>query len=139
INEPQSQITLLYCSRSEEQIIFHQHLTELEGKYPGKIKVVHHLTQPSGNWTGYEGRLDSERIRETLTQYVFAEADKTVYLTCGTQGLIEATRKTLEGMGVKTGTALRESFFKEPTTKTEAAVAPSVHRTRQVKVIVEGE
>lgn len=139
INEPQSQITLLYCSRSEEQIIFHQHLTELEGKYPGKIKVVHHLTQPSGNWTGYKGRLDSERIRETLTQYAFAEADKTVYLTCGPQGLMESTLKTLEGMGVNTDTVLRESFFIAPTTKTEAAVEPSVQLTREVKVIVEGE
>ncbi len=139
VNEPQSQITLLYCSRSEEQIIFNKQLTELEGKYPGKIKVVHHLTQPSGNWTGFKGRLDSERIKETLTQHHFADADKTVYLTCGPQGLMETTLSTLGGLGIDTETVLKENFFIAPTPQPDAADEPAVQLTREVKIVLEGE
>src|SRR5680860_995461 len=47
INEPNSKVTMLYCSRSEGQIIFNDQLAELEDKYPGKFQVIHNLTQPS--------------------------------------------------------------------------------------------
>jgi ring-1,2-phenylacetyl-CoA epoxidase subunit PaaE len=139
VNEPQSKITLLYCSRSEEQIIFNKQLTELEGKYPGKIKVIHHLTQPSGNWTGFKGRLDGEKIKHAVTQYNFPEAEKVVYLTCGPQGLMETTLATLSSLGINTETVLRENFFIAPTPKTDRADEPAVQLTREVKIVLEEE
>jgi len=139
INEPLSQITLLYCSRSEEQIIFKKQLTELEGKYSGKIKVVHHLTQPSGNWTGFKGRLDGERIKETFAKYPFPEAEKTVYLTCGPQGLMETTLATLERLGINTETVLKENFFIAPAPKSDVADEPVPQLTREVKIVLEGD
>lgn len=139
VNEPQSKITLLYCSRSEEQIIFNKQLTELEAKYAGKIKVIHHLTQPSGNWTGFKGRLDGEKIKHAVTQYNFPEAEKVVYLTCGPQGLMETTLATLSSLGINTETVLRENFFIAPTPKTDRADEPAVQLTREVKIVLEGE
>ena len=139
LNEPQSQITLLYCSRSEEQIIFNKQLSELEAKYSGKIKILHHLTQPSGNWTGFKGRLDGERIKQALTQYHFPEAEKVVYLTCGPQGLMETTLSTLASLGVDTESVLKENFFIAPSTQTIAVEEPSLQLTREVKIVLEGE
>lgn len=139
INEPHSRISLLYCSRSEDQIIFHQQLTVLEGKHPGQLKVLHHLTQPSGNWTGFKGRLDGDRIKQAITQFDFPEAEKSVYLTCGPQGLMETTLKTLENLGIDTDTVLRENFFIAPTSKPEVADEPALQLTREVKIVLEGE
>src|SRR5690606_36514603 len=38
INEPHSRITLIYCSRSEDQIIFYDQLNQLQDKYPDKLQ-----------------------------------------------------------------------------------------------------
>jgi len=139
VNEPQSRITLLYCSRSEEQIIFYRQLTALETQHPEKINVVHHLTQPSGNWTGDKGRLNGERIKEAIRQYSFEDAEKVVYLTCGPQGLMETTLATLERMGVDLDTVLRENFYIAPSPKAIAEGEPAVQLTREVKIVLEGE
>jgi ring-1,2-phenylacetyl-CoA epoxidase subunit PaaE len=56
VNEPESKITLLYCSRSEDQIIFKSQLEKLENQYTSKLKVEHNLTKPSSTWTGLTGR-----------------------------------------------------------------------------------
>jgi ring-1,2-phenylacetyl-CoA epoxidase subunit PaaE len=141
VNEPNSRITLLYCSRSEDQIIFKGQLLALEDKYPGKLQVIHNLTQPSDNWAGLKGRIDSERIKEILKQSVYPEAEKINYLTCGPQGLMETFLTTLESMGVNQNNIIKESFFKAPTLKTEDADSPETPHllTREVKVILEGE
>lgn len=140
VNEPHSQITLLYCSRSEEQIIFNNQLVALEDKYPEKIKVVHNLTQPSSSWTGLRGRMDAQRVEEMLAQNTFADAERVVYITCGPQGLMETTLSTLEKLGVDKETVLKESFFIAPSTKTEdPAVETAPQLTREVKILMEGE
>jgi len=140
VNEPSSKITLLYCSRSEDQIIFNNQLVDLEAKYPGKINVIHNLTQPSSSWTGLKGRMDGERIKEVLNQSIFPDAEKTVYLTCGPQGLMEATLATLESLGINEDVVLKENFFIAPSAKTVATtVEPSLQLTREVKIVLEGE
>lgn len=141
VNEPNSRITLLYCSRSEDQIIFKDQLLALEDKYPDKLQVIHNLTQPNDNWTGLKGRIDSERIKEILEQSVYPEAEKINYLTCGPQGLMETFLTTLESIGVDQENIIKESFFKAPTLKTEDAEIPETAHllTREVKVILEGE
>jgi len=142
VNEPHSKITLLYCSRSEEQIIFKDLLQDLVNRYPGKLQVIHNLTQPSGNWTGLKGRIDSDRIKDILMQSIYTEAEKTNYLTCGPQGLMETFLDALEGLGVDQDHIIKESFFKTTTIKTEntETIPEKAHfLTREVKVILEGE
>lgn len=140
VNEPDSQITLLYCSRSEEQIIFKDQLEALEEKYSGKLNVFHHLTQPSEAWTGHTCRIDSHKIKEALNQNTYPDAEKTVYLTCGPQGLMDTALSTLESLGVDRETILRESFYIAPTEKEQdAAAEPALQLTREVKVIIDGE
>jgi len=140
VNEPLSQITLLYCSRSEEQIIFRDQLNMLEGKYPGKLKVIHHLTQPSSSWSGLKGRIDAETIKDALLQNTFADAEKTVYITCGPQGLMETTLTTLESMGINKEVVLKESFFIAPSAKEKTTtVEAPLQLTREVKIVLEGE
>jgi ring-1,2-phenylacetyl-CoA epoxidase subunit PaaE len=142
INEPHSEVTLLYCSRSEEQIIFKDQLAILQDKYPGKLRVIHNLTQPGENWTGLKGRIDAERIKEVMVKNVYPEAEKIQYLTCGPEGLMEVTLATLQNLGVGKENILKESFFTAKSEKTavsgsEMEEAPPL--TREVKIVLEGE
>src|SRR5690606_5594510 len=81
------------------------------------------------------------RIKEVLMQSVYSEAEKSNYLTCGPQGLMETALATLEGLGVDQDHIIKESFFKAPILKTEdTEISETAHLlTREVKVILEGE
>ncbi len=141
VNEPDSRITLFYCSRSEEQIIFRNQLTALQEKYPEKLQVIHNLTQPSPFWKGLKGRVDAETIKDILVQNVYSDAEKTRYLACGPQGLMETALTTLEALGVDPENVLKESFYIESHAQEEnkSLQEAGVLLTREVKVVVEGE
>lgn len=143
VNEPNSRVTLLYCSRSEEQIIFKDQLESLEGKFPGKLKTIHNLTQPSNNWTGLKGRMDQGKVRDFLSQQEYSDTEKIQYLACGPDGLMETTLKTLEGMGVDKANVLKESFFTAKAEKKESLIAEPDQQgsilTREVKIVLEGQ
>lgn len=142
VNEPDSQVTLLYCSRSEEQIIFNRQLAALQEKHPGRLRVIHNLTQPGENWTGLNGRIDAGRIKEVLTSNVYPEAEKTKYFTCGPQGLMDTTFAALEDLGVEKENILKESFFTAPTekiTRPDTALEDTPPLTREVKILLEGQ
>jgi ring-1,2-phenylacetyl-CoA epoxidase subunit PaaE len=68
VNEPDSKITLIYCSRSEDQIIFKKQLDALEAKYPDRLKVIHNISQPSASWAGLKGRLDVKKVKAVLSE-----------------------------------------------------------------------
>lgn len=143
INEPNSRVTLLYCSRSEEQIIFKDQLESLQEKFPGKIITIHNLTQPSENWTGLKGRMDQGKIRDILSQQVYSDAEKIQYMACGPEGLMETTLQTLDSLGVDKGSILKESFFTAKAEKKESLIAEPEEKapflTREVKILLEGQ
>lgn len=141
VNEPLSKITLIYCSRSEDQIIFKNELETLQNKYPERLKVVHNLSQPSQSWPGLKGRLDAEKIMDELKSGYFPQADQTKYYVCGPQGLMDLSLATLAAMEVKSTDIHKESFFIEPASKAKEnlVVEGSVSKlTREVEVILEG-
>jgi ring-1,2-phenylacetyl-CoA epoxidase subunit PaaE len=142
VNEPESKITLLYCSRSEDQIIFKSQLEKLENQYTSKLKVVHNLTKPSSTWTGLTGRLDAEKVKGTLAANPFPEATSSLYFVCGPEGLMDTAIQSLESMGVPKEQILKESFYTDIDAKEEALKAAgklSPELTREIEVIVNGE
>ncbi len=142
VNEPSSKITLIYCSRSEEQIIFKNELDELREKNPERLLVIHNLTQPSQNWTGLSGRLDAVKISSLLESDFYPEADQTKYFICGPEGLMETTDKSLRDFGITKDFIFKESFFssEKPVKEkvVEAEEKSDLSLTREVEVIVDG-
>lgn len=143
INEPKSSVTLLYCSRSEEQIIFKDQLESLENRSDGKLKVIHNLTRPDESWTGLRGRMDKDKIKEVLSQQVYREAEKVRYLACGPEGLMATTLDTLEDLGVDKKNILKESFFTAKAEKKDSLIVQPEEKapllTREVRIILEGQ
>lgn len=142
INEPESKVTILYCSRSEDQIIFNNQLKNLEDQYTSKLNVIHNLSQPTAAWTGLKGRLDIVKIEETLASSIDPKSTSSLYFVCGPEGLMDTAIQSLESMGVPTELIHKESFFtdidaKEAVLKASGKLSPEL--TREIEVVVNGE
>lgn len=143
INEPESKVTLIYCNRSEEQVIFDQAIQKLVNEQKRRFEVVHTLSRPSGDWSGLQGRLDEQMIEQVLEEKHFAAADKELYYLCGPEGLMEASVEALLKLDVPHENIHRESFYTssseeaEKEAETDAADQPAL--TRSVTIDLEGE
>jgi ferredoxin-NADP reductase len=85
--------TLLYSSRSFDDIIYHAELEKLAGQ---GVNVVHTLTrgQPAG-WSGFKRRID----RAMLESVGFAPAAKPRIFVCGPTPLVEQAAGDLRDIG----------------------------------------
>ncbi|WP_194776756.1 ferredoxin--NADP reductase [Pararhodonellum marinum] len=137
INEPLSKVSLLYCSRSEGQIIFDKELKELQREYKDRLQIVHNLTQPSPEWKGLQGRLSSQVIEDHLDKWTVETAFTPKYFICGPQGLMETAEQTLLKRGVSKEIIQKESFYITPAANTENESGIPV-LTKEVTVILEG-
>lgn len=142
VNEPNSTITLVYCSRSENNIIFKKQLDALSEKYGNKFTVIHNLSQPSPSWTGLSGRLDRERLRDIASGNQKGELKDLKCFLCGPEGLMKSAEDAFSALGIPKEAVHKESFFVDLDAKEEelkAAGQLSPELTREVEVIVEGE
>lgn len=141
INEPNSKVTLLYCSRTEDQIIFKDQLDQLAAKYVGRFELVHILSQASPQWKGITGRI----TKELINQYVqAAEAESTFdseYFVCGPEGIMDQAGEVFVEQGVRKEKVHRESFYSAAADQAhqEALASGGVGLTREVEVLLEGE
>ncbi|UCS93799.1 ferredoxin--NADP reductase [Echinicola marina] len=142
VNEPLSKVTLIYCNRSEEQVIFDQQLESLGQKYEGRFEVVHTLSQPKEDWSGLKGRLNEQMIADVLKEKHYADADKEIYFLCGPEGLMEGSVEALLKMNVPHDNIHRESFYtssSEEAEKAHEAENANIALTREVRIHLEGE
>lgn len=138
-NEPKSKVTLLYCSRHEEHIIFKKELEELENKYSGKLNVIHNLSQPTDSWAGLKGRLKRETLSD-LIKAAEAESDfQTDYFICGPEGILETAQDVLTSLNIEKEKIHKESFYSAAAEAAHESAAALGGLTRDVLVEVEGE
>ncbi|HSJ66234.1 MAG TPA: FAD-binding oxidoreductase, partial [Anditalea sp.] len=111
INEPNSKVTLLYCSRSENEIIFNKQLDKLVESHPESLDVVMNISKPTEAWSGLKGRIDAEKIKEVLATKAHTETEKTKYFLCGPEGLMDTAKETLLSLKVPNEDIIKESFY----------------------------
>ncbi len=99
------QATLLYSSRSREDIIYFDELQRLHSG--DALGVFHTLTrsQPPG-WTGYSRRIDGAMLEEVLAKSDPAAA----IFICGPTPLVEGAAEGLVGVGLAPGRIRTERF-----------------------------
>ncbi len=88
-------VTLLYSSRTYEDIIYRTELDRLAADSPN-LRVIHTLTrgQPQG-WTGYGRRID----RDLLMATIGPPAETSLAFTCGPTRLVESVANELLSLG----------------------------------------
>jgi ferredoxin-NADP reductase len=100
----ETSVTLLYCVRTSNDIIFHHELQELQARLKNfQYRVL--LSQPHPEWSGRRGHVSREFIEDTVKD--LASPD---FFVCGPPPFMEASRGILTGLGVKPERIMQESF-----------------------------
>ncbi|GCE16031.1 ferredoxin reductase [Tengunoibacter tsumagoiensis] len=88
-------IRLLFSSRSEQDIIYHDELSQLVSS-THNLEVIYTLTreQPQG-WTGYHRRVDSTMLREVA----WLTTQQPLTFICGPTSFVEAAATSLVELG----------------------------------------
>ncbi len=142
VNEPDSIVTLIYCSRNEEQIIFKNQLGLLEKANPDRLKVIHNLSQPSASWTGLKGRLSAGVLRELFAKAEYEDRYEEVYFMCGPEEIMSMAKGILSDLGVDKERIHQESFYSAAAhIAHDEALAGISHGilSRDVTIILDGE
>jgi ring-1,2-phenylacetyl-CoA epoxidase subunit PaaE len=142
VNEPNSIITLIYCNRNEEQIIFKNQLNLLEKANPDRLKVIHNLSQPSESWTGLSGRLSSELLRELFLRAEYEQRYEEVYFMCGPDGIMEIAQDVLNELEIDKERIHRESFFSAAAHQAHEEALKGINigiLSRDVTILLEGD
>ena len=96
--------TLIYCVRTERDIIFENELATIQKQVPGFRHVVV-LSQASAQWRGWKGRLRREILEREIAQPL-----ESTFFLCGPPLFMELSRSLLKDMGVEASRVLQETF-----------------------------
>jgi ferredoxin-NADP reductase len=96
--------TLIYCVRSERDLIFNAELCGL-ARQVSRFRYVPVVSQASADWKGWKGRLRREALDETIEEPL-----ESTFFLCGPTGFMELGRALVEQMSVHSSRILQESF-----------------------------
>jgi ring-1,2-phenylacetyl-CoA epoxidase subunit PaaE len=106
--EPNSLVSLIYCNRNIDSIIFKETLAQWETRYEGRLHVIHILDEAPMNWQGYSGLLNHDMLSKLFERIPNWGAEQTTYLMCGPEGMMKNVDTLLEARQIS-----REKIFKE--------------------------
>lgn len=99
-------VLLLFANRARGDILFFEELDAIVAGGHPRLKVVHVLSKPEGDWTGERGRIDRELILRHVTEPL---AGKAFYI-CGPAVMNQALTRDLRGLGVPSHRIHGEKF-----------------------------
>ena len=137
--EKKSLVTLVYQNRNEHSIIFKEELQGLKSEFPERFNQIDVLSQPTENWIGYSGRLDTSTASDILMDISGNKINQSHYYLCGPSGFMQTVIDTLIDFEVPENHIHKESFFTgEPKHKSAEPVTKSDQEI-EVKIILDGE
>lgn len=140
--EPESVVSLIYCNRNQDSIIFKEELTRKEIQYEGRLHIIHVLDEAPMNWQGYSGLLNHEMLTKLFERIPNWGIDKTTYLMCGPEGMMKNVETLLAQQQIPKEKIFKESFV-TPTIdkeqKKEQPAAPAEKQAREVTVRYDGQ
>lgn len=140
--ESDSIVSLIYANRNIDSIIFRDQLDKMQRNYEGRFQVIHTLDDAPVNWQGPSGLLNPDKVKTLLERVPDWGAERTEYLMCGPEGMMNNVMTTLGTLRVPKEKVFRESFVVGITNKKETIVeAPSKDTivAREVKIIYDDE
>jgi ferredoxin-NADP reductase len=97
-------VTLLYCVRTNSDVIFHDELARLQARLRN---FQYHLllSQPHTEWDGPRGHISREFVERTVKEIALQD-----FFLCGPPPFMDAGRAILNGLGVKPEHIMQETF-----------------------------
>ena len=108
--EPDSIVSLIYCNRDIDSIIFKDELQQLQTAFEGRLHVIHILDNAPMNWQGYSGLLNHDMLSKLVERIPDWGMDKTTYLMCGPEGMMKNVDTLLAARQIPKEKIFKESF-----------------------------
>lgn len=139
--ESESMVSLVYCNRDIDSIIFKDVLNALETSYEGRLQVVHVLDNAPMNWQGYSGLLNKEMLTKLFERMPDWGLEKTTYLMCGPEGMMKNVEGLLAERHIPSDKVFKESFVQGTIDKKEDKVtaAAASNTAREVTIRYDGQ
>ncbi|HEY2512511.1 MAG TPA: ferredoxin--NADP reductase [Polyangiaceae bacterium] len=106
--EPRTRLTLVYGNRGEADVIFRAALEALVVRHGDRFHVRHVLSAPPAGWTGGSGLLEEAVVASELE--ACRAHDAALFLICGPEPMMAASRAALRARGVPDAKILEERF-----------------------------
>jgi len=90
-------LTLLYGTRSERDVIFGERLRILAARHPDRFRMVLVVSEPGPDWDGQRGLLDAACIRRNVPE---AAMGRKTWFLCGPPEMCTLTESALRELGV---------------------------------------
>jgi ferredoxin-NADP reductase len=118
-------VTLIYCVRTRNDIIFGEELESLRRRLP-TFRMVLVLSRPDAGWNGPSGRLSRNLIVTSVE-----DRQSSTFFLCGPPPFMASVREILQSLDVRPECIKRESFASPQTigATVHGAAAPSVEVT----------
>lgn len=140
--EPESIVSLIYCNRDIDSIIFKEELSKWETKYEGRLHVIHVLDNAPMNWQGYSGLLNHDMLKKLFERIPDWGIAKTTYLMCGPEGMMKNVDSLLEQHNIAKDKIFKESFVQgtidKDAKKEASAIVSGEVKTREVVIRYDG-
>lgn len=140
--EPDSIVSLIYCNRDIDSIIFKETLERLQTKDEGRLHVIHVLDNAPMNWQGYSGLLNHDMLTKLFERVPDWGITNTSYLMCGPEGMMKNVDSLLALRHIPEEKIFKESFVQgiidKDQKKEEVKVASGVLQAREVTIRYDG-
>ena len=97
--------TILYGSRSQDDIIFYDELNEISAASEGTIEVYNILSEPKEGWGGEVGFIGAEMIKKLVPDW-----DKVSYFVSGPQAMYDFIDAEFAKMGIRKKFIRKEEY-----------------------------
>ncbi|MEM9327931.1 MAG: ferredoxin--NADP reductase [Bacteroidota bacterium] len=132
VKEPNTIVSLVYCNRSAEYIIFKDELNELKSEYADRFNVIHILEEGPSD---YSGRPSAAMIQEVAGE-LDINGDSEVFI-CGPQPMMDVVITGLKEASVDESQIRMESFEAGKTSPKE--IIADEQSDALVTVLLDGE
>lgn len=142
--EPDSMVSLIYCNRDIDSIIFKEELDKWETNHEGRLQVIHILDTAPMNWQGYSGLLNPDMLKKLFERIPDWGIEKTTYLMCGPEGMMKNVETLLSQHHIPSSKIFKESFVQGTIDKEEkkdesVAAGEGELKAREVTVRYDGQ
>ncbi len=107
--EPKSRFTLVYGNRASSSVMFKDELEDLKDRYLTRLSLVFILSREQQDVDLFNGRIDAEKCRQLLKQWVDPDTIDVAYI-CGPQSMMEQVKAQLEEAGLEKSRIKLELF-----------------------------
>ena len=138
--EPDSIVSLIYCNRDDESIIFKDKLEKLQTTFEGRLHVIHILDNAPMNWQGLSGLLNHDMLVKLFERIPDWGIDNSTYLMCGPEGMMKNVDTLLAEQKIPKDRIFKESFVQGTIDKDKKAVVGNEEKkAREVTIRYDGQ